>query len=141
MFISKHFVAGSTRRNTLSANAEFPARGTAPATKTPYSQPAKGRYTRIRTTESAGGWYEDAPDDKAALLVSGAVTFAMALDMAVIAEGVEHKGQAEILVKVGYHEMQGYLFGRPMSLNQLAGLPHARLLVLHTKQVRRLSLK
>jgi EAL domain-containing protein (putative c-di-GMP-specific phosphodiesterase class I) len=69
------------------------------------------------------------------------VTLATALDMAVIAEGVERKDQAEILVKAGCHEMQGYLFGRPISLNQLAGLPNVRLPVLHTKQVRRLSLK
>ena len=81
-----------------------------------------------------------APNNKAALLVSGAVTLAMALDMAIIAEGVERKEQAEILVKAGCHEMQGYLFGRPMSLEELAGLPNVDLPALHKQQVRRLSL-
>ena len=81
-----------------------------------------------------------APDNKAALLVSGAVTLAMALDMAIIAEGVERKEQAEILLKAGCHEMQGYLFGRPMSLEQLTGLPGVGSPALQAGQVRRLSL-
>ncbi|ODS59773.1 MAG: diguanylate cyclase [Erythrobacter sp. SCN 68-10] len=66
-----------------------------------------------------------APDSKAAMLVSGAITLASALDMEVIAEGVETEVQASILRDAGCHEMQGYLFGRPMRLTEFAA--HYRL--------------
>lgn len=56
------------------------------------------------------------PGSKATMLVAGAITLATALDMAVIAEGVERQQQADILRAAGCHEMQGYLFGRPMPL-------------------------
>ncbi|MCX7283036.1 MAG: EAL domain-containing protein, partial [Novosphingobium sp.] len=57
-----------------------------------------------------------APGAKATLLVTGAITLACGLDMAVIAEGVETETQAAILRAAGCHEMQGYLFGKPMPL-------------------------
>lgn len=56
------------------------------------------------------------PESKATMLVAGAVTLATALDMFVIAEGVEHETQASILRAIGCHEMQGFLFGKPMPL-------------------------
>lgn len=57
-----------------------------------------------------------APGSKATLLVSGAILLARGLDMAVIAEGVESEAQAEILRAAGCHELQGYLFGKPMPI-------------------------
>ncbi len=57
-----------------------------------------------------------APGAKATMLVTGAITLACGLDMAVIAEGVETEAQADILRAAGCHELQGYLFGRPMPL-------------------------
>jgi EAL domain-containing protein (putative c-di-GMP-specific phosphodiesterase class I) len=62
------------------------------------------------------------PGNKATLLVAGAVTLATALDMSVIAEGVEHEAQASILREIGCQEMQGYLFGRPVPLDEFKGL-------------------
>lgn len=59
------------------------------------------------------------PGSKATLLVTGAITLACGLDMRVIAEGVETQTQAEVLRVAGCHELQGYLFGRPMPLGKL----------------------
>lgn len=58
------------------------------------------------------------PGSKATMLVAGAITLATALDMEVIAEGVESAQQAAILRSAGCHQMQGYHFGRPMPLGQ-----------------------
>ncbi|NLR70412.1 EAL domain-containing protein [Novosphingobium sp. ERN07] len=56
------------------------------------------------------------PGAKATMLVTGAINLARGLDMAVIAEGVETEAQAEILRAAGCHELQGYLFGKPLPL-------------------------
>jgi diguanylate cyclase (GGDEF)-like protein len=60
------------------------------------------------------------PGSKATMLVAGAITLARALDMDVIAEGVECASQAEILRGAGCHAMQGYFFGKPMPLGEFA---------------------
>lgn len=62
------------------------------------------------------------PNSKATLLVTGAITLASALDMEVIAEGVESAQQAAILRGAGCHQMQGYLFGKPMPLRDFRAL-------------------
>lgn len=59
------------------------------------------------------------PGSKATMLVTGAITLACGLDMQVIAEGVESEMQADLLRAAGCHELQGYLFGRPMPLEEL----------------------
>jgi diguanylate cyclase len=52
------------------------------------------------------------PEDKA---IAGAVaSLARALDMRVIAEGVEQPEQHEVLRAMGCDEIQGYLYGKPM---------------------------
>lgn len=49
----------------------------------------------------------------AVTLVKGIVAMAQALDLEVVAEGVETEGQASILRDLGCNYGQGYLFGRP----------------------------
>lgn len=73
-------------------------------------------FTHIKIDKSLLAGLE--PGSKATMLVAGAVTLANALDMSVIAEGVEHQTQAAILRDIGCHAMQGYLFGGPTSLAQ-----------------------
>jgi len=71
-------------------------------------------FTHIKIDKSLVTGLE--PGNKATMLVAGAVTLASALDMIVIAEGVEHETQASVLRAIGCHEMQGYLFGKPVPL-------------------------
>lgn len=49
------------------------------------------------------------------------IQLAHALDMHVIAEGVEHEAQHQLLHEMGCDEVQGYLHGRPMPVADLAG--------------------
>jgi EAL domain-containing protein (putative c-di-GMP-specific phosphodiesterase class I) len=46
------------------------------------------------------------------------------LDMTVIAEGVETREQRQILTSMGCSHFQGYLFGKPMPLDQLVARIH-----------------
>jgi diguanylate cyclase (GGDEF)-like protein/PAS domain S-box-containing protein len=52
------------------------------------------------------------PDDAA--IVSTIVALANSLDVKTIAEGVETKAQQRFLSEIGCHEMQGYLYSRPL---------------------------
>jgi diguanylate cyclase (GGDEF)-like protein len=52
-------------------------------------------------------------------LIHALVEMAHALDLQVIAEGVETEYQRDILRTLGCDHMQGYLYGRPMPLNDL----------------------
>ncbi|WP_342635427.1 putative bifunctional diguanylate cyclase/phosphodiesterase [Rhizobium vallis] len=52
-------------------------------------------------------------------LVSSLVDIARALDMEVIAEGVETIEHAKVLADLGVHTLQGYAFGRPQSFADL----------------------
>jgi diguanylate cyclase (GGDEF)-like protein len=51
--------------------------------------------------------------------VTNAVAMARSLGVRVVAEGVETQLQSELLVQLGCHELQGYLFARPMSARAL----------------------
>ncbi|HXG41225.1 MAG TPA: EAL domain-containing protein [Dehalococcoidia bacterium] len=57
-----------------------------------------------------------------AAIVAAVVTLARSLGLRVIAEGVETQEQALLLRSLGCHEMQGYLFSRPLPADQVAEL-------------------
>jgi EAL domain-containing protein (putative c-di-GMP-specific phosphodiesterase class I) len=53
-------------------------------------------------------------------VVDAVVKLAQALGLKVVAEGVETEAQHQILRAFGCHELQGYLFARPMSAAALS---------------------
>ncbi len=57
--------------------------------------------------------------NNATRLVKSIIEIGHALDIGVIAEGVETSDQAEILRELGAGRLQGYFFSRPLSLEQL----------------------
>lgn len=59
------------------------------------------------------------PDDtNAAAIVRAIITMAHAFDIRVVAEGVETHAQVDFLQHLGCNVFQGYLFGRPMTLEE-----------------------
>ena len=55
-----------------------------------------------------------------ACIVNAIVAMAKGLKMSIVAEGVENNDQLSYLNSLGCDVVQGYLFGRAISLNQLA---------------------
>ncbi len=53
-------------------------------------------------------------------LVAGMVHFANEVGIALVAEGIEHESEADILLRLGVKLGQGYLFGRPAPVEELA---------------------
>ena len=64
---------------------------------------------------------EIGPDVTAAPLVVAVCALARATERVVVAEGVEHPHQVEVLVRAGCTEGQGFLFGRPGPPEVLSG--------------------
>ena len=64
-----------------------------------------------------------AEDARAARLVGGVVDLCRALDMQVVAEGVETEGQFARLAALGTPEFQGFYFHRPLDFEAIARLP------------------
>ena len=60
---------------------------------------------------------EESKDARA--VVEAVVSLAHALELRVVAEGVETEGQRDILVRLGCDELQGFLFARPMPASDL----------------------
>lgn len=60
--------------------------------------------------------------DKPYLLVQGINTIAQHLNCKVVAEGIETQSQREILKDMGIHFGQGYLFSRPLSVDDIEQL-------------------
>ena len=65
------------------------------------------------------------PEDRA--IVGAIISLAGALGLQTIAEGVETEGQLAFLREHGCHEVQGYLFGRPMAAAEFERLVRDRL--------------
>jgi diguanylate cyclase (GGDEF)-like protein/PAS domain S-box-containing protein len=61
-------------------------------------------------------------DSSDKVIVRTIVVMAKSLDISVIAEGVETEEQYQLLLDIGCTEFQGYLFGKPMPLEQFEGL-------------------
>jgi diguanylate cyclase (GGDEF)-like protein len=55
-------------------------------------------------------------------IIRSVIGLGRALDMSVIAEGVETQAQCDRLVQEGCTDIQGYLFGRPQPLSSVAAL-------------------
>jgi len=64
--------------------------------------------------------------DEAMSIVRSIIALARGLKLAVVAEGVETGEQLQLLVAEGCHEMQGYLFSRPISADELEALVKKR---------------
>lgn len=60
---------------------------------------------------------ETDPDDRA--LASAVISIGQALDLSVVAEGVETEAQRETLLRLGCKIGQGWLFGRPMDADAM----------------------
>jgi len=59
-------------------------------------------------------------------IVSGVASIGRALDLCVIAEGIETEQQAALVEKLGCTEGQGYRFGKPMDAATFERLSFAR---------------
>ncbi|GEL39416.1 hypothetical protein MEX01_00070 [Methylorubrum extorquens] len=62
-----------------------------------------------------------AQEHEARCILGAIVQIARALDLRLVAEGVEDPGQALWLSHLGCRHLQGYLFGRPMPAEAFAG--------------------
>lgn len=79
---------------------------------------AKLPFTAVKIDQSFTRELPDAPAARA--VVTAALQIAHDLDMAVVAEGVETREQADYLIRCGAHELQGYFYARPLPPDQLA---------------------
>ena len=50
-------------------------------------------------------------------IADGIIQMAHKMNLEVVAEGVEHQSQLEVLSRKGCNKVQGYLFSRPLPLN------------------------
>lgn len=55
-------------------------------------------------------------EERAGNIIESVVHMARWLNMGVIAEGVEHKYQADYLVSIGCYDIQGYYYAKPMQI-------------------------
>jgi diguanylate cyclase (GGDEF)-like protein/PAS domain S-box-containing protein len=66
-------------------------------------------------------YIDDIPwDPRQAALVRGIVRLARTLGLQIIAEGIEQRGQRDLLTAMGCRFGQGYLFARPLTVEQSA---------------------
>lgn len=56
-------------------------------------------------------------------IISGILALAQSLRLEVTAEGVENRFQQDTLIQLGCKQAQGYLFSKPLSLQELIALP------------------
>ena len=80
-----------------------------------YSNVAYLRRLPIHTLKLDRSLTADVTSERAARSILGAlVELARALDLELVAEGIEEQGQALWLTHLGCRNLQGYLFGKPM---------------------------
>jgi EAL domain-containing protein (putative c-di-GMP-specific phosphodiesterase class I) len=67
-------------------------------------------------------------DESSAAIAQTIISLSRAMGLPVIAEGVETEEQREFLTRLGCHAFQGYLFSRPLPLDEFEKqwLPAAR---------------
>jgi diguanylate cyclase (GGDEF)-like protein/PAS domain S-box-containing protein len=65
---------------------------------------------------------EIAVDNSDKAIVRTIIAMAKSLNLDVIAEGVETEGQRQLLINKGCHHHQGYLFGKPLPIEQFEAL-------------------
>lgn len=83
---------------------------------TGYSSLSYLKNLPIDTLKIDKSFIDDLPDDsRSADLVDGIIRIAHALDLQVVAEGVEHESQRVLLHQAGCDFIQGYLFSRPLA--------------------------
>jgi diguanylate cyclase (GGDEF)-like protein/PAS domain S-box-containing protein len=63
-------------------------------------------------------------DDSSGAIAQTIISLSQAMGLPVIAEGVEAEEQRELLVNLGCHAFQGYLFSRPVPVEELELLLH-----------------
>jgi EAL domain-containing protein (putative c-di-GMP-specific phosphodiesterase class I) len=81
-------------------------------------------FDKIKIDQAFIGNLETNP--QSATIVRAVIGLARGLDLPVLAEGVETEGQLAFLVKESCDEMQGYLIGRPLPIedyDHLVGMP------------------
>ncbi|MFJ5726912.1 putative bifunctional diguanylate cyclase/phosphodiesterase [Streptomyces paradoxus] len=82
------------------------------------------RYLRdfpVDTLKLDKTYIDDIPrDPRQAALVQGIVCLARTLGLQIIAEGIEQRGQRDLLTSMGCRFGQGFLFARPLTVEQSA---------------------
>jgi diguanylate cyclase (GGDEF)-like protein len=71
-------------------------------------------------------------DPRRAAVVRAVIEVAHQLGLWVVAEGVETTGVADVLIELGADALQGYLYSRPQSADDLAGLLRSGLVATHS---------
>ena len=91
---------------------------------TGYSSLATLRKLPVDVMKIDRSFVTDLGSDEGALAVTRAiVALARSLRLKLVAEGIETEEQAAVLRSMGCDELQGYLFGKPLSASQFARLP------------------
>jgi diguanylate cyclase len=59
-------------------------------------------------------------DEKDFAVLAAVIQLARALDLKVVAEGVEEQYHLELLRELGFDQVQGFLFAKPMPVEEFA---------------------
>jgi len=63
-------------------------------------------------------------ENESYVIVKGIIQLAHALGLEVVAEGIEHKEQLELLRELGCDKIQGYCYAKPMPFGELSSFIH-----------------
>ena len=88
---------------------------------TGYSSLSMLRQLPLQTLKIDRALIDPLPSADAMAIVTSICQLAEALNMQVVAEGIETEAHAQAAAQVGCHELQGYLFSRPVTAME-AGL-------------------